>query len=58
MRTHRLPYERTRRTEAVIEILRRRAALRRARGQAVPRELRAAIDDYDRHRHTPRSGER
>ena len=41
--------ERARRTEAVIELLRRRAELRRARGQAVPPVLRRAIDDFDRH---------
>ena len=52
--------ERARRTEAVIELLRRRAELRLARGQAVPPQLRQAIDDFDRHYHTdprvPRPG--
>jgi hypothetical protein len=41
--THRLC-----RTEAVIEILRRRAELRRARGDAAPPALRRALDDFDR----------
>jgi hypothetical protein len=39
--------DRLRRTEAVIEILRRRAAQRDARGEAVPPALRAAIADFD-----------
>jgi hypothetical protein len=53
---HRL--DRTRRTEAVIEILRRRAAQRDARGQEVPPALRAAIADFDEHlgRGVPRLG--
>jgi len=51
MRAPHLQTERARRTEAVIELLRRRAELRRARGQAVPPVLRRAIEDFDRHRH-------
>lgn len=47
--------DRLRRTEAVIEILRRRAELRRARGDAVPPALRKAIDEFDRHVHADRS---
>ena len=49
MHAHALHTDQQRRTRAVIEILRRRADLRRARGQAVPPALRRAIDDYDRH---------
>ena len=52
MRAHHLQTERTRRTEAVIELLRRRAELRQARGESVPPPLRHAIDDFDRHHHT------
>lgn len=51
MRAHHLQTDRARRTEAVIELLRRRAELRKAHGQAVPAALRKAIDDFDRHRH-------
>jgi hypothetical protein len=58
MRRDWLERDRLRRTEAVIEVLRRRAELRRAHGQTVPRELRAAIDDYDRRRHPPSHGAR
>jgi hypothetical protein len=54
MRSDRFHRDRLRRTEAVIEILRRRADARRKRGLAVPRELRATIEDYDRDRQTPR----
>ena len=50
MRAHHLQTDRARRTEAVVELLRRRAELRRARGQAVPTALRQAIDDFDRRR--------
>jgi hypothetical protein len=53
MHAHPLPMGRQQRTQAVIEILRRRAELRRARGQAVPQELRRAIDDYERHARPP-----
>ena len=49
MHAHPLHMDRQRRTQAVIEILRRRADQRRARGQAVPPGLRRAIDDHDRH---------
>ena len=42
--------ERARRTEAVIEMLRRRAELRRARGQTVPAVLREAVDDDNKRR--------
>ena len=49
MHAHPLHVDQQRRTRAVIEILRQRADLRRARGQAVPPALRRAIDDYDRH---------
>jgi hypothetical protein len=52
MRAPHLRTERARRTEAVIELLRRRAELRRSRGQAVPSVLRQAIEDFDRHRRT------
>jgi hypothetical protein len=45
--------DRSRRTEAVIEVLRRRAALRRSRGKTIPPALQHAIDDYDRHRQPP-----
>jgi hypothetical protein len=41
--------ERDRRTATVIEILRRRAELRRARGEAVPLALRETIAEFDRH---------
>ena len=57
--------ERDRRTATVIEILRRRADLRRARGQAVPAALRDTIAEFDRHpdaapgrAQPPRSGPR
>jgi len=50
MRPDRLRTDRHRRTAAVIEILRRRVELRRARGEAVPLALRQAIEDYDRQR--------
>ena len=57
--------ERDRRTATVIEILRQRAELRRARGQAVPPVLGETIDEFDRHphggsahRHAPRSDPR
>jgi hypothetical protein len=40
--------ERDRRTATVIEILRRRAALRRARGEVVPPALRKTIAEFDR----------
>jgi hypothetical protein len=53
-----LHLERQRRTEAVIEVLRRRAEHRRARGQLVPPALRKAIDDYDRQVRIPRPGPR
>ena len=43
--------ERDRRTAAVIDILRRRADLRRARGEAVPPALSEAIAESDRHPH-------
>jgi len=59
MPAHRAHTDRLRRTEAVIEILRRRAELRRAGGQAVPPALRRTIDDFDRRhpeRHTPKPG--
>jgi hypothetical protein len=49
MRPARVLTDRHRRTEAVIEMLRRRAELRRARADAVPPALRRAIDDSDRH---------
>ena len=51
--------ERDRRTAKVIEILRRRADLRRARGQAVPPALRKTIAEFDRPPHRrlrPRAG--
>ena len=48
MHAHPLRMDRQRRTQAVIDILRRRAALREARGQAVPPALRQAIEDCDR----------
>jgi hypothetical protein len=51
MRAPHLRTERARRTEAVIELLRRRAERRRARGQAVPAALHQAIDDFDRPGH-------
>lgn len=54
MRLDRIPTDRQRRTEAVIELLRRRAELRRARGVGVPPALRQAIDNSDRHRHADR----
>ena len=55
--------ERDRRTAQVVEILRRRAEQRRARGQAVPSAIGEAIAEFDRrHRraagHAPRSGPR
>ena len=53
-----LHLERQRRTEAVIEMLRRRAEQRRGRGQLVPPALRKAIDDFDRQARAPRSGQR
>ena len=43
--------ERDRRTATVIEILRRRAELRRARGEPVPPALRETIAEFDRHPH-------
>ena len=43
--------KRDRRTATVIEILRRRAELRRARGEAVPPALRETIAEFDRHPH-------
>lgn len=49
MRIDRHRQDRLRRTEAVIELLRRRAAQRDARGEAVPPALRAAIADFDKH---------
>lgn len=48
MRHDRLHTDRHRRTEAVIEILRRRADLRRERGDDVPPALQQAIDDFNR----------
>lgn len=54
MHAHPLHMDQQRRTRAVIEILRQRADLRRARGQAVPPALGRAIDDYDRHARPPR----
>ncbi len=51
MRALHLQADRARRTEAVIELLRRRAELRRARGQAVPPALRQTIEDFDRRHH-------
>jgi hypothetical protein len=56
MRLDRIRTDRARRTEAVIELLRRRAELRKRRGQQVPPALRQAIDDFDRHRHKDSSG--
>jgi hypothetical protein len=47
---HRHRHDRLRRTEAVIEVLRRRATLRDARGHEVPSALRAAIIDFDKRR--------
>jgi len=44
------------RTEAVVELLRRRAELRAGRGQEVPPALRRAIDDFDRHHHADPPG--
>jgi hypothetical protein len=41
--------ERDRRTATVIEILRRRAAQRRARGESVPPALSETIAEFDRH---------
>jgi hypothetical protein len=58
MHVHPLHLDRQRRTEAVIEILRRRAEQRRARGQSVPPALRRAIDDSDRQPRLPRPGSR
>ena len=48
MPLNRFRNDRLRRTEAVLEILRRRAAQRAARGEAVPPALRAAIADADK----------
>lgn len=43
--------ERDRRAVTVVEILRRRAELRGARGEAVPPALRETIAEFDRHPH-------
>jgi hypothetical protein len=56
MHVHPLHSDRIRRTEAVMEVLRRRAEQRRLRGQAVPPALRRAIDDYNRHARPPQPG--
>ena len=57
MHAHPHYLDRERRTEAVIEVLRRRAEQRRSRGQFVPPVLRNAIADYDRHApRAPRPG--
>jgi hypothetical protein len=48
--------ERERRTVTVIEILRRRAEQRRARGEPVPSALSAKIAEADRHSHRPSAG--
>lgn len=50
--------DRRRRTDAVIELLRRRAELRRARGEPVPPALRQTIDEYDRHARAHHAGPR
>jgi hypothetical protein len=48
--------ERERRTMTVIEILRRRAAQRRTRGEPVPPALSATIAEAHRHSHRPSAG--
>jgi hypothetical protein len=58
MHAHPLVPDRQRRTAAVIELLRRRAEQRRARGRAVPPALQRAIDDYERHARRPPPGPR
>ena len=58
MHAHPSYTDRQRHTQAVIEILRRRAEQRRTRGQFVPPVLRKAIDDYDRQARAPRPGTR
>jgi len=45
--------ERDRRTAKVIDILRRRAEQRRARGQIVPPALSKTIAEFDRPPHRP-----
>ena len=55
--------ERDRRTAMVIDILRRRAEKRRARGQAVPPALSETVAEFDRRPrraagHAPRSAPR
>ena len=49
MRLDPIRSERDRRTATVIEILRRRADLRRARGDAVAPALRDTAAEFDRH---------
>jgi hypothetical protein len=58
MHAHPHYLDRQRRTEAVIDVLRRRAEQRRTRGQLVPQVLRKAIEDYDRRARDQRPGPR